>query len=267
VVRLDPTVSPSSGVAVLQTAMLGCNRILRMPPPTVMVRSLDAVALECELAFFVPLIEQAPDAQNEVFDLIYRHCASASIRLAPPSGSAFGLPPRGALPDVTDIPKRLLQHLPVFTPLSDDERLALAPLLKRTIFKAGDVLIEQGVVAPALFILTSGVLAALQTHEGREIEALRLAPGDCFGQASVMTGAVTTFKVKALTRAVVYEIATDDIAPILKQRPAVAAELSQIMMKREAAGKAHLGALARHDERPARLSTQIADRLKALLGF
>ena len=71
VVRLDPAVAPSSGVALLETAMLGCNRILRIPAATVMVRSLDAMALECELAFFVSLIEQGPDAQNEVFDLVY----------------------------------------------------------------------------------------------------------------------------------------------------------------------------------------------------
>ncbi len=266
VVRLDPTVAPSSGVAVLETAMLGCNRILRIPPATVMIRSLDAVALECELEFFVALIEQAADAQNEVFDLVYRQCLAASVRLAPPSGSPFALPPRGAPPDLTDLPKRLLQHLPVFTPLSDEERLTLAPMLKRRTFPAGDVLVEQGVVAPALFILTSGVLAALQKREGGEIEALRLAPGDCFGQASVMTGALTTFKVKALTRVVVYEIARDDIAPILKQRPAVAAELSQIMMRREAAGKARLGALDRSDEHTDTLTTRLADRIRGLFG-
>jgi CRP-like cAMP-binding protein len=233
----------------------------------VMIRSLDAMALECELEYFVAQIEQYPDAQNEVFDLVYRHCASASIRLAPPSGSAFALPPRDAPPDPGDVPKRLLQHLPIFTPLSDAERLALAPMLKRKTFKAGEVLVEQGVVAPALFILTSGVLAALQHNEDEEIEVLRLAPGDCFGQASVMTGAVTTFKVKALTRAVAYEIAKDAIAPILKARPAIAAELSQIMMRREAAGKARLGTFDKAAEQPEHLTTRITDRLKVLFGL
>jgi CRP-like cAMP-binding protein len=267
IVRLDPVMAPSSAVAVLETAMLGCNKILRLPAATVAVRSLDAVALECELAFFVPLIEQGPDAQNEVFDLVYRHCAAASMRLAPPSGSAFALPPRGALLDVTEVPRRLLQHLPIFTPLSDDERLALAPMLKRRSFKAGDVLLEQGIVAQALFILTSGVLVALQQHNGGEVEVLRLAPGDCFGQASVMTGAVTTFRVKALTRSVVYEIARGDIAPILKERPGVATELGQIMMRREAIGKARLGALDKSDDHPKNLSTRITDRIKVLFGL
>jgi small-conductance mechanosensitive channel len=52
-VRLDPAVAPSNGVAVLETAMLSCNRILRVPAATVTIQSLDAIALQCELAFFV----------------------------------------------------------------------------------------------------------------------------------------------------------------------------------------------------------------------
>jgi hypothetical protein len=260
---LDPAVAPSASVAVLETAMLGCNAILRMPAPTVMVRSLDAQALECEVAFFVSSVEQGPDARNEVFDHVFRHCASASIRLAPPSGSDLALPPRAAPPDM---PQRLLQHLPVFATLSDSERLALAPMLKRTTVKAGDVLVEEGVVAPSLFILTSGVLAALQRHDGTEIEALRLAPGDCFGQASVMSGAVTAFKVKALTRAVVYEIASGDIAPILRDRPAVAAELSRTMMAREAAGRARFDALDSGADRAPSLRARILNGLFGRTG-
>jgi CRP-like cAMP-binding protein len=82
-----------------------------------------------------------------------------------------------------------------------------------------------------------------------------------------MTGAATIFKVKALTRAVVYEIAKDDIAPILKERPAIAVELSQIMMKREAAGKARIGALDRRDARQEDLRARIAGRIKVLFGL
>lgn len=39
---------PLSGVTVLETAMLSCNLILRAPRAFVTIRSLDAVALECE---------------------------------------------------------------------------------------------------------------------------------------------------------------------------------------------------------------------------
>ena len=144
VVRLDPAVAPSVSLAVLEMPMTGCNAILRIPPlAMVMVRSVDMlVALECEIDFFVALFEQGPDAQNEVFDQVYRQCASSSIRLAPPT-SAFALPPQAAPPDLADIPGRLLRHMAIFASPSESERLALAPLMRRTAFKAGDVLVEE----------------------------------------------------------------------------------------------------------------------------
>ncbi len=267
VVRLDPAYAPSSSVGVLATALLSCTRILRMPRATVMIRSLDAVALECELLFFVATIDEWPEAQNEVFDRVYRHCASAGIRLAPPADSALILPPRDPPLALHEIPKRLLERLPIFLPLSNDERLLLAPKMHRRTYKAGDIVVEQGVVSSALCILVSGVLAALKSHDGVDAEVLRYAPGDCFGQASVLTGARTVFKVEALTRTVVYEIAKDDLAPILKARPAIAAELGQIMAMREAAGKDRLSELDGLDRHADDLATRLGDHVRALFGL
>ena len=107
-VRLDPAMAPSRVVATLQTAMLGSNKILRIPAPTVTILSLDAVALVCEMEFYVPLIEQVPEARNEMFDLVYRHCAASSIRLAPPAAGAFALPPRDIRVDPANIPNACL---------------------------------------------------------------------------------------------------------------------------------------------------------------
>ena len=268
VVRLDPTAAPSGSVLVLETAMLSCTRILRNPRATVMIRSLDAGALECELEFFVADIERAPAAQNEVFDRVYRHCASAAVRLAPPSDSALILPPRGPPQEPGDVTRRLLERLPIFLPLSNDERLQLAPKMQRQTYKSGDILVEQGVVTSALFILGSGVLVALQHHDGVDAEIFRYAPGDCFGQASVLTGAVTVFKVNASTRSVVYAIAKDDLAPILTARPAIAAQLGQIMAMREAAGKIiWLSELDGLDPRGDHLATRLGDRVRALFGL
>ncbi len=166
-----------------------------------------------------------------------------------------------------EIPKRLLERLPIFLPLSNDERLLLAPKMHRRTYKAGDIVVEQGVVSSALCILVSGVLAALKSHDGVDAEVLRYAPGDCFGQASVLTGARTVFKVEALTRTVVYEIAKDDLAPILKARPAIAAELGQIMAMREAAGKDRLSELDGLDRHADDLATRLGDHVRALFGL
>lgn len=267
IVRLDPTVTPSRGCAALQTALLGCNRILRTPAPSVTIRTLDALALECEVQFYVPDLDLGSDARNEVFDLVFRHCASADIRLAPPSGSSFSLPPKDTHPESEDMPRLLLDHLPVFASLSENERAALAPKLARRTYRAGDVLVEQGVVTQALFILGAGVAVALQGHGEEESEVTRLAPGDCFGQAGVLSGAAAVFRIKALTRVTVYDIARDDLAPVLKQRPAIALELGQILERREAVGKSRLEERALPDRQPGTLAARLAQRVKDLFGL
>ncbi|HVX78423.1 MAG TPA: mechanosensitive ion channel family protein [Bradyrhizobium sp.] len=268
VVRLEPMVTPSRGCRVLEMALLSCNRILREPEPSVMVRSLDAVALECELQFFVAAIEQGPAAQNELFDLVFRHCSSAGIRQALPPQSASVLPPRPVRRDPGEAPRRLLDHLPIFALLTDDERTALAPKLKRRIFKAGDVLVEHGAVAQALSILSSGALIASQDRgEGMDDgEVVRLGPGDCFGEAGVLTGSPSPFRVSALTRGVVFEIDKDDLAPLLKQRPAIAAELGQILARREATGRARFEQ-DDHDRAGEDLSERLAERVRHLFGL
>ena len=109
--------------------------------------------------------------------------------------------------------------------------------MKRRTYKAGDVLVQQGSVAQALFILTAGVLVAIQSHGTGEEEAMRLAPGDSFGEAGLLAGAATMFTIRALTKATVYEIAKTDLAPILGQRPAIAAELGEILARRRRSEK------------------------------
>ncbi len=266
-VRLDPAVSPRIAAAMLDTALLSCNTILRVPVATVMIRSWDASALECELTVFVAEIGQAPAARNEVFDRVFRHCASSGIRVAPPAGSDLILPVQPAPTVPEDLPLRLLQHLPLFVSLSEAERRLLAPKMHRRTFKAGDTIVEQGTVPQALFILGSGVLAALQQHEGGEVEMFRLAPGDCFAQASVLTGAPAAFRVSALSQAMVYEIAKADIAPLLQARPGIAAELSQIMAKRETTTRMRLTELDDSAAHVDSLAERLVGRMRTVFGL
>lgn len=166
-----------------------------------------------------------------------------------------------------DIPLRLLDHLPLFVSLSEAERLLLAPKMHQRMHNAGDTLVEQGTVLQALFILGSGVLAALQQHEGGEVEMFRLAPGDCFAQASVLTGAPAAFRISALSQAVVYEIAKTDIAPLLQARPGIAAELSRIMAKRETTTRMRLTELDGSAVHVDSLAERLVGRMRTVFGL
>ncbi|WP_419728881.1 mechanosensitive ion channel domain-containing protein [Lichenicola sp.] len=264
-VRLDATMAPLTAVQILETAMLSCDRILHVPKARVAIRHLDAIAVECELTFFVATVEDGPDAQNEVFDRIFRHCTSAGIGLAPPAESAVTIPLRNKPEAPQDAARQLLGHLPMFVQLSEEERLTLAPKMHRRSFKAGETLIEQGAAPPALLILTSGVLAASQRYGATEIEAFRLAPGDCFALAAVVVGGTSPFTFKALTKAVVFEISSQDISPILAKWPAMMTTLDQVMAARIEAGRNRVAGLSKGRERPGSVPGRIELRIRHAL--
>jgi CRP-like cAMP-binding protein len=75
------------------------------------------------------------------------------------------------------------------------------------------------------------------------------------------------FKIKALTKVTIYEIAKADLAPILKERPAIAADLGQILARRQAVGKARLEEFADRDKPGENLAARLAERVKDLFGL
>lgn len=64
------------------------------------------------------------------------------------------------------------------------------------------------------------------------MELGRLAPGDCFGEGGLLTGAPELGTVKALTLVVAYEIAQDSLAPLMRDRPMIAEDLALLLARR-----------------------------------
>lgn len=263
-VQVEPTLGPARTCAILEAALLSSNRILHTPRPIVTVKGLNAVSMECELYFYLSDIGAASEAQNELFDLVHRHCATTALRLAPPAGNLLVPLPPASRKAAGDTPERLLDRLPILAPLTENERAALAGKLRRRSFKAGDTLIEPGSVPDALSILSSGVLLATRRDGEQDVELFRLGPGECFGEAGVLTGSPARAKVWALTKGVVYEIAKDDLASILKERPSVASELGQVLARREAVGRERLKRHADHSKHQENLADRLAERMSML---
>jgi len=132
-------------------------------------------------------------------------------------------------------PRRaLLDREGLFAPLSAAEKDQLAPLLARRPFAAGEAVVRQGEAGDSLFLIVEGNLAAMfMTPAKVEREAGGLGPGDCFGEMSLLTGAARSATVRARSAGLAYELTKNDIAPILRARPAIAAHLGQLLASRQ----------------------------------
>jgi CRP-like cAMP-binding protein len=212
----------------------------------------------------VPDIGTSNDAQNEVFDLVHRQCIASGIRLAPPPNAPVTLSPKAIKPDAIETPQTLLDHLAIFAPLTEDERAALAAKMRQRTCRVGETVVEAGSALHALFIIRSGVLVASRKEGERDVETMRLGPGEYFGETGVLTGDVAPSKIVTLTRAVLYEISKDDLGPILKERPAIATELGQILARREATARQRLERRADQGHQQQDLAEVLAMRVKNL---
>ena len=204
------------------------------------MKGLDAAAVELELSFRVADLSAAGRAQNEIFDLIYRHAKAAGLQLAMPRDAAAVVDAKASVDETGShhraTPLRLLDAVALFVSLTEDEKEALAAGMARRTFRKSEILAEQGKALTSLMIIRSGAVV-ITRHDGtHDLELGRLAPGDCFGEGGLLTNSGEPGTIRALTFVVAYEISQQSLAPLMRDRPSIAEELGEILSRRAGAG-------------------------------
>ena len=266
-VQLDSRTPPASGTNFLELAVLNSRSILAMPRPTVRVTSIDASQTGYEITFFVEQLNSATAAQNELFDLIFRHVAVAGAQLAAPKNGHYPAREEEAVKTEKTGPERMLDLVAIFATLMPNEPASIAAKLKQLSYEKGDTLVEPGTVLQSLFIVGNGVLSVTKRDKSGETELLRFGPGDIFGEIGLLTGASCGASVTALAPSTVYELAKRDLAPILEARPQIAQELSRALAQQQNAGRALAAAERDENEEKGRLSTWFSERIYELFDL
>ena len=268
-VRFSPTTAPSAMIDVMRSVLLSSNSILKEPEPAVQVISLSGSAVELQLVFRVANIGVVGKAKSEIFDLVYRHAKAAGLVLSqPPESIRIG--PDVAKTDENKLghhttPRRLLDAIALFASMTDDEKEALASTMTRRTFRKGEILAEQGAVLRSLMVLRSGVVAVIRRDETHDVELVRLAPGDFFGEGGLLMGAGELGRIEALTFVVVYEVTQEALVPLIRDRPAIADELGAVLSKRSAAELFKLERM--HGDTATRSVPRLAARIRQLFNL
>jgi small-conductance mechanosensitive channel len=169
-VQLDSRTPPANGTNLLELAILNSRSILTIPRPTVRVVSIDAAQTGYELTFFIEQLSSATQAQNELFDLIFRHATAGGAQLAAPKNGSYQSPqsPGDEALKKTG-PEIVLDLVPIFSSLMPSERAVIAAKLKQTSYETGDTLVEPETVLQSLFIVGNGILSVtLQKSVARQ---------------------------------------------------------------------------------------------------
>jgi small-conductance mechanosensitive channel/CRP-like cAMP-binding protein len=130
----------------------------------------------------------------------------------------------------------LLRPLELFAQLTAEELRLVAERLVYAPFARGDVITHQGAVAHWLYILTEGRAEVVLEASGQprrvvgEITAGQ--SGSFFGEMGLLTGAPRSATVIAASDVLCYRLDKSGVEDIIRARPAIAEELSQIMAER-----------------------------------
>jgi small-conductance mechanosensitive channel/CRP-like cAMP-binding protein len=264
-VKLDPSITPATGCHLLKEVLLSSGQILQTPEPSVTIMDLSAEMIDYEVSFSVLDISVVPQAQNEIYDRVFRAAAAVGAQLSPRLPGLL----RNSSVDShrLGVPESLLAGISLFSTLTVQEKAALASEMRRRDYKPGQLIVAQGTIMQSLCVVSDGVLVNSTQENGQQREVARLATGDYFGESGLLTGEPLNGQVAALTRAVIYEISKEALSPLLKARPAIAEELSETLTSLQLANRTALDHRSDREPGEGRLTDRVAATIRRLFSL
>lgn len=131
---------------------------------------------------------------------------------------------------------KTLKRVELFQQMTDEELRKLAKRLTYAPFAKGNVITRQGASSQHwLYIIISGETEVyLDAPNGQKRVLNVLGKGDFFGEMSVMTGTPRQASVIARTDVECYRLDKQAFEEVILERPAIAEEISQILVERRA---------------------------------
>ena len=130
--------------------------------------------------------------------------------------------------------KVLLQKVPIFMSMNNEEVDFISQNCSRVHFNSGDVIIKQADPGDSLFIIADGVVSVqVEQDSGVRHTVSKLGVGDFFGEMSLMTGEPRTADVIAESPTVTLSVQKSVIRDIFIKNPKVSDMISDVLAKRK----------------------------------
>jgi CRP-like cAMP-binding protein len=100
-----------------------------------------------------------------------------------------------------------------------------------------------------------------------EIELFRIGPGDHFGESGLLTGQAAGVMIRAVAPLIIYELAKDDLAPVIEARPEVSQAMCRALARRQAAGQLLASPGIDQSLPPSRVAAWFSERLHRLFDL
>jgi uncharacterized membrane protein len=128
---------------------------------------------------------------------------------------------------------QLLNGIPLFASMDDEERKALAAIMEEVSFKAGEVIYKEADVGGTLYIVLSGeVEMSIEDDEGKPVVIDILKPGEFCGELSLLDGGKRSATVTTTQPTRTLLLKRDHLVDLLMKRPHMAQDMMMWLVKR-----------------------------------
>lgn len=128
---------------------------------------------------------------------------------------------------------RMLQTIPLFMAMDDDERAALAEIMDEVQFKAGQQIFGADQTGGTFYIIHAGQVELSITDDDDEKLVLELLEsGDFFGELSLLDGGTRSATATAMQRTDTLVLERDEFLDLLQRRPHMAQDVMVSLAKR-----------------------------------
>ncbi|HEX3086368.1 MAG TPA: mechanosensitive ion channel family protein, partial [Pyrinomonadaceae bacterium] len=272
--NVDFRYSPAAVIDTVEAALCAepIANVAGAPPPNCVLMDFKESYGSYAVRYWLTDLAVDDPTNSVVRTRIYFALKRANIALSIPAQALFvtqEAQERAQRKLTTEIENRVhaLKHVELFNPLTDEELRELAPNLRAAPFVHGEVMTKQGAEAHWLYIITKGDAEVRFSLDGKLSEHLAtLHPGDFFGERGMMTGERRSADVIALTDVECYRVDKESFNDILRKRPELAEDISQVLARRRVELEAAREDLNEEAKR-ARMQSHQGDLLARIRGF
>ncbi|NBB09745.1 mechanosensitive ion channel domain-containing protein [Pseudomonas sp. SLFW] len=202
-IELPTRLRPSLVLDSLDKAILGCRELLVTPKSSAVVVKTGLRSVEYEVTGYVKSRDRRSAVRNQLYDLIHRQLAATETRLDQSRPATR--------------PSAVLNTVGALRMLSDEDRAQLELHMHLGAYGAKDVVLAEGIVPDALYIIESGVMSVSIQRPDGWLEIGRMGPGELFGETGFVDGTPTAGRFCAYTDCMIYRIDKADLEPWLQE--------------------------------------------------
>jgi CRP/FNR family transcriptional regulator, cyclic AMP receptor protein len=127
----------------------------------------------------------------------------------------------------------LLQGVPAFAALADDDLARVAEVTVPRTFHGGEAVFYEGDSSDTCYVVRSGHVRAVREHtDGRTLTLATLGPGDIFGELAIFDDERRSATVEALEETEVIAILGADMRRLLRDHSDIAVKLLAALSRR-----------------------------------